>query len=1212
MTLACVWPTLATAKPAPTPARALAQPALVARGTPSQSTLEADIVAANAREAKCQALLASKPKLSAKKRADLVAECKANGAGGGGDVGTMAITYDPNLDHCVDSTKTLCASPDVFHFISTTFEVASGNALTVATSDLQAIGGSTPDTVLYLVKCDDATCAAGNILAIDDDIGGWPVSYASSITVSAPASGFYAAHVVAYSAGKGGLCDLVVSQSGGVNVTLQDEPFSLWEIGPKEVRPVDVLLVAKNPGADSMVTPGYANYHDSKLLVVSNAANDCTSDCGRAQFQDDTTFGGSATTYMTRMTIGSAFGTPTEAKVMVGVYGSGTVGNGEYFRMHARLAHMRWYGTTSSADVDQDMVTAEVEAQLGTCDSATDTQGADLIVKGWGCEAARNWVNAKVNLFEGSAICGSSSDARCWRASDSDHDGIDDGDELFVLAVSCASAPAGPYREAGGCDRVKSAFSSCDAGEWCVVEPASGDMDSPFFGQDPTVYDVFVESDWMVSSNTDIDGSTDEHALSAAQQTELKELWGDEPAKCWDGASTGTCPGATDLRYRVNMHAFAGTSWPIVDDRIGREVIKGGEDAGADFARSHFSARANQTLRHYGALRYGFAMHQDGSGWSDGGKLFQWGNKLSSSNLARFPFSHELGHTFGLYHRHVDPPQGATAWCSGTPCSLCTLDGSNCTPALASHGCATAPTGVTAYVENPAPTLMSYQYVSGMLPMQSAPPSSSTAYLACVANDLRFSKGLLARRIDEKALDNSWQPNGGWEEWQLRHLAQSQFCYRSLNDCRAMTSAFALRNSVGSYFGPFCDVDGNGAATTCYFNWNGQTAQPTNTGTALGNTDITAGRWNFDLNVVSNQEVLEDEDEWARMISMGRQFLSRVVGKGMCLYANTFNGPQVDEDFCGWGESVTVEGGMSAGNVNYPIGGCAVAGDCAWAGATCTADPANCTQNSQCLSNSCVSGKCACSDDLACRSGQCVAGFCVTDWGGCSCQNDGECPDQGLGFDKCLDPGRCVTAREAEKVVPAASDGGQPWALFASAAFDGNSDRIKLHGGADSRLEALSGSYEDRFTLHFDFRFDGFQGSETAHVLWKSGAFQLTVVSGGNVEASVGGHTALVWSGLQRGRWYRAIWSASKDDQGHFLWLRRMDPLTGWYAASGTGSGGACVYQAWTSNLPSPGDVWMGHDGGSNAGVYFHGRLDNVALVNFVPTARPSGCTLQQ
>ena len=79
---------------------------------------------------------------------------------------------------------------------------------------------------------------------------------------------------------------------------------------------------------------------------------------------------------------------------------------------------------------------------------------------------------------------------------------------------------------------------------------------------------------------------------------------------------------------------------------------------------------------------------------------------------------------------------------------------------------------------------------------------------------------------------------------------------------------------------------------------------------------------------------------------MGRTCAKNVVGNGMCLYAKTFNGPQVDEDFCGWGEAITVEWGLTAGNVNYPMGGCAANGYCAGAGATCTSDPASCTQNS--------------------------------------------------------------------------------------------------------------------------------------------------------------------------------------------------------------------------------------------------------------------------
>ena len=188
------------------------------------------------------------------------------------------------------------------------------------------------------------------------------------------------------------------------------------------------------------------------------------------------------------------------------------------------------------------------------------------------------------------------------------------------------------------------------------------------------MYDVFVEADWIVSSDVAIDGATDAHALSADQQVQLRSLWGDEPAKCWDGADTGTCPGATDLRYRVNMHAFPGTSWVVTDDRAQEEIIKGGA---VPFVRSHFFARANQTLRFYQALRYGFALHQDGNGVSGWPPIpiFQWGNQDQTDAHARFPFSHEAGHTFGLDHRHIAPqPLDANCGTQQQPnmCSWCT------------------------------------------------------------------------------------------------------------------------------------------------------------------------------------------------------------------------------------------------------------------------------------------------------------------------------------------------------------------------------------------------------------------------------------------------------------------------------------------------------------------------------------------------------------
>lgn len=1221
--------TALASKDEPAPATGAARPALVPRGTPTVSTLAADTASAAQEAADCEALVAAAKTKSEKKRAEMLAACKEarDGTVGSGDAGgieALAITYDPSLDHCVNGTKTLCANPDVFHFIHAKFEVTSSNALSVYTTDLQSIAGSTPDTLLYLMKCSSSVCDAGEIVAINDDIGGWPPNYASSITLSVPSSGWYAVYVVAYSAGRRGLCDLVVSQTGGVNFTYSDHPFSLWSIGPKEVRPYDVLVVGKNPGADSMTTAGFANYHDSKVLLVSNAANNCTTDCGRFQFQDDTVIGTGATTYMTRLSVGTAFGTPTSAKIMVGVYGSGTVGSGEHFKMNARLAHMRWYATTGDNDIDGDRITAEVEAQLGTCDSGSDTNGADILVDGWDCADVREWVNTQVNAFEGGTICptqnnpGTSSHPHCWSPSDSDHDGIDDGAEFFVLAVGCDGAPAGPYREATGCTQVRSLFDDCDSGDWCALEPASGNMNSPFFGQDPTVYDVFVEADYLRSTDQTIEADH-QHALSAAQQAELGELWGVEPAKCWDGASTGTCQGPTDLRYRVNMHAFAGSGHQVVDDRAQEEIIKGG---GATFVRSHFYARANAAMRAYRAHRYAIALHQDGNGQTDATRTLQWGNQNQTDFHARKALSHEVGHTLGVtkhYHDGQDP-QATTCGTPPTACTWCTADGTNCSPALPNHDCPTTPTAVNAVVENPVvPTLMSYQYArAGMLPLNGIPPSTLTSYSECKFENLRFSKGLLGRQVDETNLDNSWSPGSGWAEWQLRHLAQSMFCYQSYNQCRG-PGTFGLFDDYGNQYGPYCDVDSSGAATTCYFNWDGQTAWPTNTSTALGDTDITAGRWHVPSLVpglISNTEILEDMDEWAKMLSGGRRILAHDGYRWMCLYANTFNGPQLTDDFCGWDETIVVDGGMTATEVNYPIEGCTTTATCAGANAVCLIEAGTCSPTA-CPSQACANGSCSCADvngdddDSLCLSGQCVAGRCVRTWGGCTCTSNTDCPGQGSAACVGAPNGRCKTFRDGEAAQPV-GESGQPWPLRDSAEFDGNDDRLQLVGGSESRLASIGSNYQNRFSLHFDFRFDGFDGTESAQVLWSSNTFQLVVASADQVQATVGGHTALVWSGLERGRWYRVIWSASRfDEQGHFLWLRRMDPETGWYGAAGTGGGGSCVYQSWSTDLASPGDVWIGHDGSSDASLYFHGRIDNVALVNFT-SARPIDCTEQQ
>ncbi len=170
---------------------------------------------------------------------------------------------------------------------------------------------------------------------------------------------------------------------------------------------------------------------------------------------------------------------------------------------------------------------------------------------------------------------------------------------------------------------------------------------------------------------------------------------------------------------------------------------------------------------------------------------------------------------------------------------------------------------------------------------------------------------------------------------------------------------------------------------------------------------------------------------------------------------------------------------------------------------------------------------------------------------------------------------------------------------------------IKTNG--NTRLDAMSGTYNDAFMIRADFRFDGLLPGQTSEVLFKSGAFVLTMTSsvGGNqLQASVGGSTALTFTGLERGRWYRIVWGASKNGaNGHFLHVRPWDFTNGGYLAATTASD--CVYQTWTASLSAPGTVYIGHDGTTSTTVYFHGRVDNVALLNYHYSNRPAACTQQ-
>ncbi|MBI5607423.1 MAG: hypothetical protein HY902_00930, partial [Deltaproteobacteria bacterium] len=919
------------------------------------------------------------------KLAEIQQVCKNQSIAGGVGPAAMAMVYDPNLSNCVDSSMTVCASADVRRVARVVFPITANSPLTVKTFGLTPIGGSTPDTVMYLMRCTDQACTAGEIAGIDDDGntetpgptgGGTYDGLDSKIAVTSPTPGQWAVVVVAFRAGRHGVATIDVSQPGGYNNSFPGQVFGGWHIPAKELRTGDVLLTAKNPGSPSMTTPGYATYHDSLIFVAATTSYTCPSSYGAFQFQDDTYFSAAAPTYQTRLQVGAALGSPSNARVVVGVYGNGQVSN-EYYGMNARFLHVRspashggsWSGA-GQADLDSDGLTSEIEAQLGTCDASPTNPdppgGTDLLIAGNGCNATRDWVNAQVDKFDADSIavpsCASNpsqskccsanpTQSKCWSPQDSDNDGISDAAEVFALAASCDAGPAGPFRHATNCTKPNAVYGSCDSGDWCVVEPEdSFGATSPYFDHDPTVFDVYVKADYYTSA-TCPDGAA-AHTLNSARLDSLARMWTDDAFSCWNGDQFG-CP-AGDLQYRVRLHAYEGSGLAVGDDRFQEEVPTG---SGALFSQSHAYARFGGAMRYAGAGRYGLAIHGSQSRGEAAGRHFLWENFLPEEGYERSTFAHELGHALGLRHYHRD----ATEDCSND---------NTCISGNQSASWQATPIPATA---------MSYQYRdSGTFPKQNAGPTATDTYSTqCRRDNLRFSKGLLPD-LNEQSLSEQLGVGNGWTDWQVRYLAQQMFCYNSMNqplDARRLV--FALRDANGiPSFGPY--TIGSLYSTLSYFNWEQRTAAQSvaNLSQSPVAADLTGGKWDS-ASSAADRDVLKDVNEWAKMVAVHRSLLGEESNHAMCLYSTTFNGAVTTDDYSGWGESV-VANNVTAGQVNYPVGACTEQAPCSWTG-TCHSDSCGATSECRPSSSGCLAEHvCACSQDTDCWSGACVAGRCVT------------------------------------------------------------------------------------------------------------------------------------------------------------------------------------------------------------------------------------------
>lgn len=1178
--------------------------------------------------------------------ATLTAQTPATGTNGqvAATVSTATAMTAPacnwGADSCTSGDKILCERQQVRGVMQAQFYVDGTQTLVASTDNLAPIG--TADTVLYLLRCTNAYCTDGVIAGIDDDGNGTTAdSWDSRIEIPNPTPGKYIAYGIAYADWREGTGRLLVTGATTV-IDSPNLPVGGWHINCKEIKYQDDIYVAKDPAGP--VAGAQADSHDSvvTLLSTTSTAHCAGGMCGVFQVGDDTVYGAGASTLATRIRVGGIVNDQVDARIIVAPFWHTDV-------LRPRLMHVRRHpqagGTWPSEDqrdLDGDSLPHELEAELGTCDvpynwnptanPELDT-GTDIGILGMNCATYRTTVsNWKQQAYANNNQYISCSGWSCWDPKDSDHDGLRDDHEVFVAPVECDHLPSGPYRDAGLCAQLP-IDQSCNGSKWCMVEPLSARSGRVGTGKiaagpDPHVLDMFVVQDYFQTSaaNTSYAEPAALHRLRAIGEDQLsflENVFTDRAKSCWDGNLTSTsCALAEDHRYRSRLHVLAGTGWTVGDDRFQEQMPT---TSGVRFARSHWFARfgggaAVSPVYRYGRLgRYALAWHGPAGLGTAQGRV-AWYSDGDGDIFGAGTFAHEVGHLLSLDHPHgpglicpeacFDPE----LTCPVEQDATCRYDAP---PSTSGLHC-----GTVRSTNVPVASLMSYDYLygPGMLAQNATAPAATAATLAgCVKENLRFSKGL-SPSIDEFALNErnsapSGQANAKWTK-----LTQDLFCFDGSNDQVGSVGQFSFypQSGLGPRLGPGYDA----ATNTFWVNWNSDTNPAADTNSYP--YDISGGR-TIPGTTICNKDLLTDVNEWGRIFSLSADKLADVPSRDMCVYGDTFNGTTaagtgILSDFCGWTAAPTAENVVATG-VNYPYGGCFysqgdVIGCSNSPGAECRFDKCGIGLPGCRAGATCLGRDCGCQNDDQCFSGQCVAGVCLREWGACSCAQDSHC-ETGLCSS---DPGQDYCTNYKSELFafssPAGPNSNEPQALLESGQFNGTSGRYRLEPGTDRPQETISSPHENTFQWRLDFRHDGFSG-DGEHVIVSSGAFSLIIKQVGSesrLDFQVAGQTALTYppvggEPLMRGRWYRIVWGAKPGEGQQFAWVRPWNFNTGAYLDSADAK--YCVYKGLSTNLPSPGTVWVGHDGSSTTSNYLQGRIDNISLVNYLHFARPKACTQQ-
>ena len=649
----------------------------------------------------------------------------------------------------------------------------------------------------------------------------------------------------------------------------------------------------------------------------------------------------------------------------------------------------------------------------------------------------------------------------CWRASDSDNDGLQDPWEVWGVAFRCTKVPVAPFWDTGTCTPLKLSETppandqECQAGpgQYCFAEPLSARS-----GVAPDVFDVIVDvvyqtCDYLPSgaassfcAGSHPFGEPTQHRFSNGpgelQGVTAHSIFTEEPQTCFDGSLPPCQDSDRDLPYRTNFHVYNAYAMHRMDDTTWSELLATFDGA--------FNQAQNPRL--WGRISHQMGLNHGGD-CATAGLYTGCGNAHNVYDTAAL--LHELGHGLGL--KHDQGPTNCGDGCiNGKNVSSCEQEAGAAT--LAS--CDTSTLQGKRNINLPSVSIMGFSYVNkGAVEKTSDLNSPVVTEADCRPEHSRFSKGL-SPCLDEAHLHEDMdgansvcpgdEPKTGL--WRVKRLARDLKCFRSEGECPILSTFGYVSGS-----GPSC------AGPSCQFDWNrdnqveggeyrfdasrGNTWPSTDTNamciqTAPGGQSLViapppwpgpgggfggggglpppppicsppwppgtgtcapSGQAPQQDKCACNDDILHDIDQWRRMVSVGRYAAEDAqTWKGqIAVYMDSFNGKQAHNE-AGWSDAqmpVEAVGTFNPAEEVYPINLCANAGQ---------------LQGGQ----ACVKG---CLDASICSAGQtCEPANITTDTGkACTCDADLDCPGSLCMNGQCVDAaiGRVTCAEDSDCVA---------------------------------------------------------------------------------------------------------------------------------------------------------------------------------------------------